>query len=92
MTLYLVCFDLTVSPQEQREQVFYWLQFLNSAEYNNSSSWRVIVVGLKSDMQTESVFSLDSLQSWKIQMPNLPLYQNQLFGVGALHSKGSVRT
>ncbi len=31
MVIYLVCFDLSATPEELREQLFYWLQFLNSS-------------------------------------------------------------
>ncbi len=31
MVVYLVCFDLSATPQQQRDQIFFWLQFLHSS-------------------------------------------------------------
>ncbi len=76
MVVYLVCFDLSATPQDQLEQVLYWLQFLNSSvptlpqmlsssnnnNNNNNKNWRVMIVGLKSDAG-ETVFTSESINS-----------------------------
>ncbi len=114
MVIYLVCFDLSSTPQEQREQIFYWVQFLNSSvpnlpqvlssinnnnttskfdsiDDNSDKNWRVMIVGLKSDLKSESIFTTESISNWQYQMCNLPLYQQRLFEVSSLHVQQSVR-
>ncbi len=113
MVVYLVCFDLSATPSEQRSQILYWLQFLHSSiptlseshvspSNNNSNSikyastsdsqnWRVMIVGLKSDLMRETTFTTDTIQSWQSQMPSLPLFEQQLFHVSSLHTKQSVQ-
>ncbi len=106
MVIYLVCFDLSATLEEQREQIFFWLQFLHSSipnlprlhsstnnGDNNSSdkNWRVIIVGLKSDLKSEATFELSSLQSWQSQMPHLPFYCEKLFEVSSLQAQQSVQ-
>ncbi len=107
MVIYLICFDLSASPQEQRDQIFFWLQFLhssiprflrmttyseiNSNNSNDDKNWRVLVVGLKSDLKTAATFTSSSLQAWQSQMPDLPLFQSHLFEVSSTHAKQSVR-
>ncbi len=134
MVIYLVCFDLSATPEEQREQLFYWLQFLNSSissdstnESNNKNSsttatfpataiatvtttatttsyttssstvtnndnknWRVILVGLKSDLKKQTTFTTNTIQNLQSQVPNIPLFHNELFEVSSLHSQKSV--
>ncbi len=38
MVVYLVCFDLSASPQEQLDQIYFWLQFLHSSIPNIQST------------------------------------------------------
>ncbi len=127
MVVYLVCFNLSETPEEQRAQIFYWLQFLNSSvpnltvlntspestnnnntttsttttitttmtatnntNTNDNRNWRVMVVGLKSDKMTKTTFTIDTIQSWQYQMPNLP-FHNNLFHVSSLRTQQSVR-
>ncbi len=121
MVVYLVCFDLSETPAEQRSQILYWLQFLhssipnlsqshttannNSNNNNNDSTksnvidtstsdnrnWRVMIVGLKSDLMRETTFTTETIQSWQSQMLNLPLFQQHLFRVSSLQVKQSVQ-
>ncbi len=105
MVVYLVCFDLSATPQAQREQVSFWLQFLNSSipnlpqlyspggDGNNSDNknWRVMVVGLRSDLKRETILTTEIIQNWQSLMPNLPLFHHQLFEVSSLHIQQSIR-
>ncbi len=101
MVLYLVCFDLSAESNKQREQIFYWLQFLNSSVSNiphfhtsnsNNRNWRVLVVGLKSDIEhASSTFTTEHLRKWQFQVKNLPLFDKQLFKVSSCHSTESVQ-
>ncbi len=111
MVVYLVCFDLSATPAEQRSQILYWLQFLHSSiptlsrshttnNNNNSNTntttsdsrnWRVMIVGLKSDLMRDTTFTTKTIQSWQSQMPNLPLFEQQLFHVSSLQIKQSVQ-
>lgn len=101
MVVYLVCFDLSATPQDQLEQVLFWLQFLNSsvpnllqtlssANANKDKNWRVMIVGLKSDAKQKTIFTSESINSWQYQMKNLPLF-NRLFEVSSLRALHSVR-
>ncbi len=109
MVIYLVCFDLSATPQEQRDQIFFWLQFLHSSipnlpqlhttstnnnnnnnNNNDNKNWRVMLVGLKSDLKGRSVFTTDSINSWQSQMPDLPLFHHQLFEVSSLDKQQGV--
>ncbi len=113
MVVYLVCFDLSATPADQRSQILYWLQFLHSSipalsqshtspNNNNNSkdnytspndnrNWRVMIVGLKSDLMRDTTFTTDTVHSWQSQMPNLPLFLQKLFHVSSLHTKQSVQ-
>ncbi len=107
MVIYLVCFDLSAPPEGQREQIFFWLQLLNSSVPNRSKlnttleansatatdnrNWRVMLVGLKSDLMGKPVFTTASLQNWQYQMPNLPLFRDKLFHVSSVAARQSVQ-
>ncbi len=91
--IYLVCFDLSATPLEQRNQINYWLQFLNSSistSSNSNKTWHVMLVGVKADLQQGDSFTAENIQSWQTQMPNLPLYHENLFQVSSLNSISSV--
>lgn len=98
MVIYLVCFDLSAPLQQQRDQIFYWLQFLNSSvppqnQPLSNNNWRVMVIGLKSDrlpVDSPSLISAEYLQNWQSKWKNIPLFTQHLFQVSSLHSPKSV--
>lgn len=86
----MVCFDLAVDQQQQRAQIRYWLDYLHSLlathagrsaipDADAKSKWRVILVGLRSDLHiaTSKVasFSADWIRGWQQAWPDLPLHQ-----------------
>jgi hypothetical protein len=103
MVIYIVCFDLSASEQDQRKQIFYWLEFLassiapplpassSSPAPKLSPKWSIILVGLRSDLATNpSSFSSSELISWQQQWPSLPLFPT-LFAVSSFTSMDSVK-
>ncbi len=93
MVIYLVCFNLGDTRDKQQEQLFFWLQFLNSSvpsSNNDKRNWRVMIVGLKADLMGESIFTSQSLSSWESLMSNLPIHQ-RLFCVSSLKSQEGVQ-
>jgi len=48
---YIVCFDLSKPLPEQREQLSFWLNFMQSSlDTVTDTAWKVVVVGTKSDI------------------------------------------
>lgn len=98
MVVYLVCFDLGGTIEDQITQVNYWLNFLYSSLSLPSSpaskdgKWKIFLVGLKSDLQKENLsFLQKTLQSWKKKWPRLPIW-DQMFLVSSLNDIESVRS
>ena len=79
MVVYVVCYDLSADPQDQHEQLSYWLDFLQStlgpSAAESHSKWRVVIVGTKLDKSNQSNSSINLIPSWKAQWPHLPLYE-----------------
>lgn len=84
--LFLVCFDLGADKQEQLKQASYWLDYLQSllcpSSFESDDSrndfllkWRVILVGLRWDLQKPTEVISTSIQQCKQQWSNLPLYE-----------------
>eukprot|EP00026_Physarum_polycephalum_P000718 Phypoly_transcript_00719.p1 GENE.Phypoly_transcript_00719~~Phypoly_transcript_00719.p1 ORF type:complete len:498 (-),score=49.29 Phypoly_transcript_00719:858-2351(-) len=98
MTSILVCFSLALSAKEQRQQIIFWLNFLNSSLSlpplsSSFPKWNIILVGVREDEQQD--FSLtreesDNISSWKQTWPRLPI-ATTLFTVSSLKSKESVQ-
>lgn len=91
--LYLLCFDLSRTLKEQFEQVSYWLDFLNSAlplDGPDNRSWSIIIVGLRSDLQSPESTKLE-FDAWCNKWPRLPIF-NQIFYVSATTPRGLVGT
>ncbi len=102
MVIYLVCFDLSAPVDQQQEQIFYWLHFIHSSvpnlpqihttPDNDLRNCRVMVIGLKSDLSKGGdTLTTEIISSWQSQVPNLPLYHNELFNVSSTTSKESVQ-
>lgn len=79
--LYLVCFDLSSPPDQQRNQIKTWLQYLNSLLCLQSAvspikldtaKWRVMVAGLKADKQ-QGFSQLTTTTAYQNRFPALPL-------------------
>jgi hypothetical protein len=77
MVVYLVCYDLSASPEHQTEQLSYWLNFLHSSlsgSAESKSKWQVMIVGTKRDvLQPEQL--VDPIPTWQEQWPSLPLHK-----------------
>jgi hypothetical protein len=79
MVVYIVCFDLEQNPQDQINQIAFWLQFLNSALPKFLPSSTVMIAGLKSDVKHPKIsVSRDHIKTWK-NLYNLPLFESDLF-------------
>jgi hypothetical protein len=98
MVVYIVCFSLEASPDEQWQQIAFWLEFLSSAlplahplSSTWYSKWRIMIVGLRSDAKHPSS-SLKSkhIQSWQTRFPRLPLFTNELFAISSTTSAPSI--
>ncbi len=94
MVVYLVCFDLEVPIEQQRDQIFYWLQFINTyvpnlPRFHSSSNWKIMIVGLREDLAKSQGLTSANTQHWQSQMPKLPIFKT-LFRVSSFNSKKSV--
>jgi hypothetical protein len=77
MVVYIVCYDLSASPELQNEQLSYWLNFLHSNLHGSPESqsmWIVIIVGTKSDVGKQKHL-VDPIPTWQAQWRSLPLYK-----------------
>lgn len=96
MVVYMLCFDLKQSRQEQLEQIAYWLDYLNSTltfqsqSAHGSSKWCILLVGLRSDLQDSSSIQSKHLASWQHKYPRLVIVDT-LFTVSSLKSIESVQ-
>lgn len=81
----------------QREQVTYWLNFLNSSlplpppPLPENNSWHILLVGLQADHPASTMLKTNYLTTWQEQWRSLPLYPSELFHVSALKSEASVQ-
>lgn len=96
MIVYLVCFNLSLSLNEQTEQIAYWLNFLCSSlplppVISSNPNWSIILVGVQADRQHPSSSNLQShLSAWQGQWLALPLH-HKIFMVSSMTSEDSVR-
>jgi hypothetical protein len=84
MVVYILCYDLSASPELQNEQLSYWLNFLHSnlsGSPASQSKWQVIIVGTKDDVGQQKLL-VDPIPTWQAQWPSLPLYK-QHFAVSS---------
>jgi hypothetical protein len=89
MVVYIVCYDLSASPELQSEQLSYWLNFLHSNLYGSpegQSKWQVIIVGTKDD-KSQQKHLVDPIATWQAQWPSLPLHK-QYFVVSSHQMQG----
>ncbi len=99
MVVYLLCFDLRKTIQQQRDQIFNWLQFICSSVpdlpqfHYAKKNWRVMIVGLRSDeaRSPNLVFPKETIQYWQSLMPNLPLFEDQIFVVSTTNGREKVQ-
>ncbi len=74
------------SPEEQRSQISYWLDYLNSLlapilKPEDRAKWCIFIAGLGSDRQKAKLTvkpSSGDIPMWQQNWSNLPLY-NKLF-------------
>lgn len=76
---------------EQRDQLEYWLNFLQSSLDTTQSKWMVVVVGLRHDTKSAQVVDLEILKS---NWPNLNFFEENFqvssytrFGIAELKKK-----
>ena len=100
ITFFIVCFNLGEPVLEQTRQISFWLDFFTSSlsipllKAGSIPKWIIILVGLRSDEQTE--FSLTQnpqrmITSWQKKYPRLPI-SSTLFSVSSLKSPQSVES
>lgn len=92
MVVYLLCFDLSKSTEEQITEVLYWLEYLNSSLplLGGVPKFTILVVGLKSDLQTTNCLQPEHIQAWQIQRPRLVISPKML-PVSSIASLDSVK-
>lgn len=79
--IYIVCFNLELNISEQKAQLGYWLDFLQSTLDTVRPSWKVVVVGLRQDSippetsQNSTAERID-LKFLKTNWPNLNFYED----------------
>lgn len=89
--VYIVCYDLSVPYNKQKNQLYSWLGYLYSLlPTNNTETWKVIVVGTRSDLQTETR-TFKSSDKLKIAFPSLPL-QDLIFHISTHEDVFSIWT
>lgn len=98
MSLYLVCFDLSKSLNDQNKQIAYWLDFLNSSlplpPSGSQSNWGIIIVGVRADQQNPSPdeqLQPHHIRAWSKQWPRLRILNKRPFAVSSTTSEESVR-
>lgn len=66
MAVYLVCYDLLRTPDEQLDHVLYWLRYLNSLIAVNTANkkCKVILVGLRDDKNPKET-KVEARSTWK---------------------------
>jgi len=93
MALYIICFDLSKPLNKQKNQIEYWLNFLQSSLFpsggqSSCSDWEIVLVGLRADeLATENnqiTYPYVS-QHW----PKLP-FNKTIFRVCSLTKDGVV--
>lgn len=98
LVIYVLCYDMKESRQGQINQIGYWLDYLNStlplaapSTHNSESKWCIMIVGLRSDLQTDlsNLIQLKNLNAWQRNYTNLAI-MNKLFTVSSFKSSESV--
>lgn len=96
MVVYVLCFDMKESRQNQLDQIVYWLNYLNSTLSLPSHSthaadpkWCIMLVGLRSDLQRDTPIPAKHIAGWQQKYPRLVI-ANHLFSVSALMSTESI--
>jgi hypothetical protein len=89
MVVYIICYDLSASPEQQNEQLSYWFDFLHSSLSGSTeckSKWQVLIVGTKIDL-CRPEHLIVNVSNWQAQWPNLPIYK-QHFAVSSHKMNG----
>lgn len=85
LVVYIVCYDLSSSPNEQRRQIDSWLSYLNSLLCHNATNqgnstaqpeWKVIIAGTRSDIKDAKTVNLKSTDAFRNKFPSLPLHES----------------
>lgn len=77
MTVYLLCYDLQQTPDNQHQQIFYWLEYLNALlETKHTNNFKIIIVGLRADLCNDIQESkrTSNIRYWLRRMPNLAIH------------------
>jgi hypothetical protein len=90
MVVYVVCYDLSAFPEQRKEQLSYWLNFLHSnlsGSPERRSKWQVLIVGTKIDLCQPEHLVINLMPNWQAQWPDLPLHK-QHFAVSSHKMNG----
>lgn len=86
MTIYLLCYDLQQPPEDQLQQISYWLKYLNAllpgkSTLQQSPSFRIFIVGLRADMCSDLQLSKDIIHvaTWRTTFPSLSIHDKSFF-------------
>lgn len=96
MVIYVVCFDLSAPPDDQRRQIDAWLSYLNSLVCHNTSNsqpntaWKVIIAGTRADKKHPHSINLQSTLPFQQRFPCMPLHDT-IFYFSTLHDSKSVK-
>jgi hypothetical protein len=98
MVAYLICFSLESTPEQQLEQIKFWLQFLNSslplqqgASQAINSRFTVMLVGLRADAKhPRSELTAQNITIWQHMYHHLNFYTEELFNISSMKSTESV--
>lgn len=88
MVVYIVCYDLQAPPEEQQNQLKFWLAFLNSSllpcTNKQKPKWKIIPVGLRKDACKSMYYTPQAAEMLEKQWPTLPIHTHR-----AISSKNS---
>lgn len=89
MVVFLFCYDLSLPPKQQQQQIEYWLYYLHAVlfpflQYHHITSstlkWRIIIIGTRANLNTNiSNHNNENFSSNKVpilhkEFPSLPIY------------------
>lgn len=98
MVIYVICFDLSASPDEQTLQIDSWLSYLNSllcretniSPHHSNAKWKVMIAGTRADKQHPHTILLTSTLSFQQLFPAIPFHDN-IYRFSTLHDPKSVK-
>lgn len=79
LSVYLVCFDLSLAVEEQKEQILYWLNYLHSLVPDPDATFsahrcHVLLVGLKNDIKKGNLNISGAF--WQKEWPKLEIHDS----------------